>query len=72
MFKDLTGDPLYDHFKKFTKEGFSITGGRIIENTNHKVYSPRKEIEIQVTDGKIIETYKYNYNKLLKELDEKR
>lgn len=68
-FKDLTGDPLYDHFKKHTKEGFFILSGRILEHKIAGPKQPRKEIEIMISNGKITEKYKYNYNKLLKELE---
>lgn len=68
-FKDLTGDPVYDHFKAHMKEGIQILGGKIIEHKTYHNHGPRREIEVQLTDGKITEIYKYNYNKLLKELN---
>ncbi len=67
-FKDLTGDPLYDHFKKHVKEGYTLDGARILENKTHTVYSPRKEIEVKISKDNQSETFKYNYNKLLKKL----
>lgn len=63
-------DEVIEHFLQHLNPNCEIVDHRIIEHEKHSFTSPRKEVEVTIKDkesGKT-ETFRYNYNKILKEI----
>lgn len=68
--KDLSGDPVYEHLKKFILKGFSLVGGRIVDLKTAGPKQARKLIEIHVMNEKTkqINRFSYNYKRIERDL----
>lgn len=69
-FKDLSGDPVFDYFKKNVAKGFEIEGGLIETPKMAGPKEPKKIIKLKIKnlEGQV-GTMVYNYNKIERELN---
>jgi hypothetical protein len=70
-FKDLSGDPVYDHCvaRSKTAPGWEIVGGQIIELTIAGPKQPRKFLRLLLQNAKgKQQAFDFNYNKIKREM----
>ena len=68
-FKELDGDPVYDHLKTRTLEDWTFKGARIFDTHSRDPQGAKKMIECCVVSPKgKITTFEWNYNKLYRQL----